>query len=177
MSGQTLDKETMIKVYKFGSYYNPASNHYGNAANVVCDRCFKDNLDISIGWQTYDLCLQCINVINIELKNKSPCKPTPGKPYNQPVQYMTNMMQNQFTPDDTKVRMLQRLYKQDNDNGYKTYMMQEQFTPVKPSEIKYTMLQHMYKKDNDNKSKQYKNPKDDSDDDQYLTFMMQGQFY
>jgi len=132
MSNQPLDKETMIKVYKFGSYYNPASNHYGSTANVVCDRCYKNNLDISIGWQTYDLCLVCTNEINNELKSKSHYQPiTPAKPIYQPSVYTTNMMQNQFK---VKSMMLQRQFKNQNnssdnsdDSKYLTFMMQDQF--------------------------------------------------
>ena len=121
MSNQPLDKETMIKVYKFGTYYNPASNHYGSVANVACDRCYKNNLDISIGWQTYDLCLVCTNEINNELKSKSHYHPVPqtiqAKPHYQPSVYTTNMMQRQFKNQNNS----------SDDSKYLTFMMQEQF--------------------------------------------------
>lgn len=36
-------------------YYNPAHNHYGVACDVICDKCFRHNLSVSIGWKQLDL--------------------------------------------------------------------------------------------------------------------------
>ena len=63
-----IDKETTINICKYGAYYNPASKHYLSSNNVICDRCHKNHLDISIGWKSYDLCLKCIEEVNNELK-------------------------------------------------------------------------------------------------------------
>jgi hypothetical protein len=53
---------------KFGTYYNPASRHYGsNASNVICDNCRKENLKACIGWENCDLCMQCIDRLNDKL--------------------------------------------------------------------------------------------------------------
>ena len=71
MNNPSIDRETTIKVFKNGKYYNPASDRYGPNANVVCDRCRRNNLDICIGLQTYDLCLPCVQEINESLKKKS----------------------------------------------------------------------------------------------------------
>ena len=109
MSQQQIDKETMIKIYKFGSYFNPAHNHYGYETNVVCDRCFKSHLSICIGWQTYDLCLSCVNEIDKEMKKKST---TPTSPV-----FKTNMEQNQF-----KTYMLQSQYRNCIDDDCKTFI-------------------------------------------------------
>lgn len=105
-----LDKDTMTKIYKHGTYYNPASSHYGEISNVACDRCHKNNLDVCIGWQTYDLCLLCVNEINNKLKIKPAFPPV--------VMYTTNMMQNQFRNGINQM---------ENDISHKTYMMQNQF--------------------------------------------------
>ena len=67
----------MIKIYKEGKYYNPASKHYEKTlTNVVCDRCYRNNLDMSIGWNSYDLCLDCVSDIKSELENETEIKPT-----------------------------------------------------------------------------------------------------
>lgn len=135
---QPLDRDTMIKVYKYGTYYNPASKHYGGeeTTNVVCDRCYRDHLDVCIGWQTHDMCLHCVEEINKELKKpKTPYYPPnppsswPSSPtvcFPQP-QIMTNMEQSQFRPQEhtMRTRMLQRQFR-DEDN-MKTYMLQSQF--------------------------------------------------
>ena len=174
---QPLDRDTMIKVYKYGTYYNPASKHYGGeeTTNVVCDRCYKDHLDVCIGWQTHDMCLQCIHEISRELKKtKTPyfppnppsrtgpemwpsdlppihtagpgtCWPSSGhwcttqehsrgqpqtKTYMEQSQFqpqiMTNMEQSQFRPNETRTRMLQRQFREDDDS-MKTFMVQSQF--------------------------------------------------
>lgn len=125
MTDNSITKENMLNLCKYGTYYNPATKHYNNNANVVCDRCFRNNLDACIGWQTYDLCLQCVNTVNNDPLSK-PTKPSEPK-Y---VVTTTNMMQGQFRPKKPEredlVRMMQRQFKNDEDS-YKTYMMQSQF--------------------------------------------------
>ncbi len=70
MDIQPIDKNTMLQIYKYGTYYSPASKHYGDdLANVVCDRCFKNNLDICIGWLTHDVCISCMKEINNGINN------------------------------------------------------------------------------------------------------------
>lgn len=64
MVNQSATKEIMLNICKHGTYYNPANKHYNNNSKVVCDRCFKNNLDACIGWQSYDLCLLCVNALN-----------------------------------------------------------------------------------------------------------------
>lgn len=122
MSQQPINKDVMLQIYKLGSYYNPATNHYGYEANVTCDRCFKSHLSICIGWQTYDLCLPCVNEINKEINKEVKKKSTPV--------CKTNMEQSQFKT--IKTMMLQSQYnlkngEKDDDNSYKTYMLQNIF--------------------------------------------------
>lgn len=47
-----------------GTYFNPAWKHYGEPGNIICDKCRKNNLDICIGYQDKDLCLECVMEIN-----------------------------------------------------------------------------------------------------------------
>jgi len=111
---ELINKETMMNIYNYGTYYNPASKHYnlGVSTNIVCDRCQKNYLDISIGWQTFDLCLSCINTIsnNINKKYKAPEYSTVC---------MTSMAQHQFKHNNN--------YKTIDDNSYKTTMLQRLF--------------------------------------------------
>ncbi len=132
MNNPPMDRETMMKVFKYGTYYNPASKRYGEGANVVCDRCHRTGLDISIGLQHYDLCLICIQDISRSVK-KETCIP----PYAPEIrtrmlqgQYMTNMVQNQFRNDDVKSYMRVGQFKnlEDDDcDDCKTFMIQSQF--------------------------------------------------
>ena len=103
-----INKDTMLKIYKYGIYYNPANSHYGNNSNVVCDRCYRQGLDVCIGYQSYDLCLKCILEINTESKTQFPYNPIATQ------MVMTNMEQKQF-----KTYMMQ--------DQYETFMMQNQF--------------------------------------------------
>ncbi len=68
---KSIDKKTMLKICKYGEYYNPASSHHGGGKNinVMCDKCYKDKLEICIGYENYDLCLSCNEEIN-KIKNK-----------------------------------------------------------------------------------------------------------
>ncbi len=66
---EQIDKKTMIKIWKYGTYYNPASKHYGNGGNIMCDKCYKDNLNMCIGYEDHDLCLNCVEDIN-KIKQK-----------------------------------------------------------------------------------------------------------
>lgn len=72
MDGESvvIDKSTMLKICKYGTYYNPATKHYTPSTNVMCDKCYKDKLNISIGYEDYDLCLSCIEEINKMKKNQ-----------------------------------------------------------------------------------------------------------
>lgn len=58
-------------VFKNGIYYNPATDHYPDIKNVLvsCDRCKIINLHVCVGWESYDLCLKCMLIINIEIQD------------------------------------------------------------------------------------------------------------
>ena len=93
-----ITSDLMANICKFGTYYNPAWKHYGVMTNVVCDRCHKDNLKACIGWQTFDLCLGCVQEVTDVVNNPrfSVLERADGA-YGGVTQVMTtNMMQNQF---------------------------------------------------------------------------------
>lgn len=47
--------------YKYGIFYNPASKHYnvGGNTSVQCDLCKKKSLPKSVGYNQFDLCIEC----------------------------------------------------------------------------------------------------------------------
>lgn len=63
-----MNFNTLVNIYYFGNYYNPADKRYYPGASVRCDRCLKNNIDICVGWDRYDLCLTCISDINAHIK-------------------------------------------------------------------------------------------------------------
>jgi hypothetical protein len=96
----SIDQEIMISICKNGTYYNPANKHYNSTGNVMCDRCQSDPLVASIGWNNYDLCLKCVDIINTKVK--------------EPVLFTTNMEQSQFKTfmkQNMVRRMSQRQYR------------------------------------------------------------------
>jgi len=101
MSKLPIDKSTMLKICKNGIYYNPASNHYDGVTNVMCDKCYRDNLNISIGWQSMDLCLSCVDEINKYKSSKSLSSASPASP-SLPVKR---------NPSSGAIRMLQRQFR------------------------------------------------------------------
>ena len=64
------DERLFIKIYKYGTYYNPAYEHYLPRVDVGCDRCLKEKITACIGWRDYDLCLLCISEIDIMNQKK-----------------------------------------------------------------------------------------------------------
>lgn len=60
----TLDDETCSKIVLQGIYYNDSRTRYPDMAAVVrCDKCGICPLSCSIGLDSYDLCLPCVNSI------------------------------------------------------------------------------------------------------------------
>ena len=91
-----IDQNTMLRIHRYGTYYNPAWKHYGMETNVMCDRCFKTQLQTSIGYGDHDLCLSCISEIATV----------------KPKQETSKMQQVQFKPSTcVPKRMHQRQFK------------------------------------------------------------------
>lgn len=78
MNSSCIDKQKLIEVIKCGVYYNPAYKHYGQDGIVFCDRCRKQDLSVCIGYEMYDLCLQCVQeeVDKKDKISKCPCAQT-----------------------------------------------------------------------------------------------------
>ena len=148
------NQETFMQIYKFGTYYNPAGNHYGRRTSVICDRCKRSNLNVCIGWLTYDLCLRCVQEIDTtESKGISSGMGSVATLMQQsqfnPSSYglATLMEQSQFTPSSSPVyatRMMQRQFGTKMEQSqftpssspvYTTNMMQSQFVVPKPSDL------------------------------------------
>jgi hypothetical protein len=91
-----LNSEMLDRICKFGTYYNPANKHYNNGQHVVCDRCYRKNLDICIGYEKYDLCFNCVQDVirtNKLAMNHSICPSV--IPLDRP-QFLTRMLPSQF---------------------------------------------------------------------------------
>ena len=71
---QGLNEEQMLTICKSGKYYNPASSHYDGKKTVVCDRCYRVNLDMCIGYEDNDLCLICTKQLIAIDRKKYPKK-------------------------------------------------------------------------------------------------------
>ena len=143
MSNQIVTPEIIANISKFGTYYNPASNHYGKEVNVICDKCKKNGLNVCIGWQTFDLCLKCAEEVSRPI-----IKPNP--------QIYTLMMQSQFREPQVVSMMLQSQFR-DNDNL--TFMMQNQFRDHDDEPPMYSkMMQSQF-----SKPKQRSNKKNSDD--------------
>ena len=117
-NNKPLSYDTTLKILKYGTYYNPASDHYGmlggsssgQTSGVICDRCYRNNLSICIGYQSKDLCIRCIQEIDTDINRSKNYPPE----------------QNQFKPPLTKMR--QFLFPAEkSDEDIKTFMMQDMF--------------------------------------------------
>ena len=134
-------QETFMQIYKLGTYYNPATNHYGRTdTSVVCDRCKRTNLNVCIGWLTYDLCLKCVQDID-SIKAYTPPVTIPTPDYGD---LRTLMMQSQFTPSTYGTKMEQSQYTPSSSPVYTTRMMQTQFRNTSPTQYITEMHQNLF---------------------------------
>lgn len=148
MNTSPINKDTMMKIYKYGTYYNPATKHYKDSVNITCDKCSRSNLNVAIGLESYDMCLECINEIsNMQrefttsgiqtqmMQNKFSVRTNMEQ--NQ-FDVRTNMMQNQFNPSNIQTYMQQNKF---NTSELRTMMSQNQFDS---SELRTKMMQNQY---------------------------------
>ena len=64
-----MNHNDYLNIIKNGKFYFPASAHYNyESSNVQCDRCFRNDLSISIGYMDRDLCLNCAEIIADKLR-------------------------------------------------------------------------------------------------------------
>jgi len=85
-------EQQLINVAHFGTYYNPASKHYGRDGNVTCDKCHAKSLTACIGYADKDLCLPCASILNTSYP-RQPLKATNKGPFGE---IRTLMQSNTF---------------------------------------------------------------------------------
>lgn len=57
--------DPIFATFTRGTYYNPAWKHYGKPdTTVICDRCNARGLSVSIGWESTDLCMSCVDCLS-----------------------------------------------------------------------------------------------------------------
>lgn len=64
--------QNILEAFYNGQLYHPSVTHYPNIGNpnevvVQCDKCGLSNLNVCIGYKSVDLCLDCYEVIDVEL--------------------------------------------------------------------------------------------------------------
>lgn len=61
-----------ISIVSNGIFYFPAwKHHYNPSTEVYCDYCNKSNLLSSIGHRNMDLCLECVEILTINIKKNN----------------------------------------------------------------------------------------------------------
>jgi hypothetical protein len=109
--------EKLKQICEFGTFYCPAKKHYNNFdRSVVCDRCFTQNLKVCVGFETYDLCLKCVEAvveINDNLSKLKDDMPT----FTFGTDVVTRMMPNQYY--GVKTRMIVQQFNTETNNKRK----------------------------------------------------------
>lgn len=95
-----------IDIIEKGRVYYPAIDHYNNSPNVQCDRCFRNNLEICIGYSNKDLCLPCADILANYIKSND---------LNNNV--LLKMEQNMYLKPQILTRMQQNFYNTSNTNN------------------------------------------------------------
>jgi len=70
----SINQKTIEQILNFGTFYCPANKHYSGTKDVSCDYCHKDMLNMCIGFEMYDLCFECIQIIAITTSEKNTLK-------------------------------------------------------------------------------------------------------
>ena len=137
-----MDREITNIFYK-GKFYNPAWTHYGKQTNISCDKCKRNNLTVCIGWEAFDLCMDCVSSLDNLLN-----KPVPtSKPENpqMPSRMVQSIYQHSRTPDEPIVKMTQRMF---TTNMSQSIYRPSSKTQNKPDDVTF-MGQSFYQKGSD----------------------------
>ena len=60
----TPPNEELIKhICEHGLLYSPVKLRYNFECSVVCDRCYKRNLNECVSYENYDLCKNCVDAV------------------------------------------------------------------------------------------------------------------
>lgn len=90
-----MNEKILKDIIKKGRYYYPATSHYDNSKNVQCDRCFKNDLKACIGYDSMDLCLECVDKLTSRNDMIVPYFPMIER------DYLTAMVQDIYKPSLT----------------------------------------------------------------------------
>ena len=100
------DESVYKKICESGILYYPSNKHYDSTTSVNCDRCHKHNINVCIGWNSYDMCLNCVQEVCNCIDKDKPKIEEPKILQNlefkpSPCSYLdselaTRMMQNMF---------------------------------------------------------------------------------
>lgn len=107
-------------IVKKGTYYYPATAHYGkDAYSIVCDRCQRRDLKCCIGYKDSDLCMECVQTVaDINSEPEPEPEPRPKRTkmrqrqYRLPPGAMTLMQQSIFESrmqQDAEIKSLTRM--------------------------------------------------------------------
>lgn len=144
-----MNQTVYWNIYTHGTYYKPAYKHYPRADNsrtkVSCDRCQRSNLNSCIGWNTYDLCLECVSKVE-KLGDITSTVRT------ERTTHTTRMMQKQFRKPQDLTLMMQEQFQEDPSRYFGgrspwalTSMEQDMFKSSGTVQIRTNMEQGMYK--------------------------------
>ena len=187
METSALNANTMLDIYKLGTYYNPASTHYGEGKSVICDRCAKCNLTACIGYLNYDLCLSCADVVDRKANKSLQSTPMTGRVTDASLGITPRPIS--FDPLQVKSFMLQEQFRRTQQplapNPFDTasFMQQEQFrTSVQQAPRgsamydDYTQIQSDMQQDQFNSLQQSPQRGTSIDYSQVMSYMEQDQF-
>lgn len=102
-----------------GKIYCPAYTHYGSnpLMNIKCDKCFRNQLKVSVGYQDYDLCMNCVEHIASKMNYK--INDIIGNNYKKnpiifPTDHLTRMASTIYFPSNKYplTLMVQDMYKE-----------------------------------------------------------------
>lgn len=86
-----------------GKVYYPANLHYQSNTSVQCDRCYRNSLEVCIGYLGMDLCLDCVKFLTDKDTDKTipvriplPLTTMNQNIYNNEINNITYMEQNIF---------------------------------------------------------------------------------
>lgn len=148
-----MNDNDYLDVIKNGKLYYPASSHYDMITPVQCNRCYRNDLKICIGYLDNDLCLECcekiVNKDGFKNKDKIPKYLISNSHIPKAIKYepiVTAMVQDIFNTSIYKnirlqpyvTRMCQDIFNIDKRRhtlGELTWMNQDIFKKEKPVKL------------------------------------------
>lgn len=151
----SLDITTCIAIIENGKYYFPAWMHYGKETTVQCDKCQIGPISDCIGFQNYDICMNCAKIISsyknsqminnnqqmrtrMEISNFQPPQEFRTQmevsrfqpPQRPPQAFQTNMATSRFQPNNNEhMTFMESSRFKPNNNEHMTYMESSRFKP------------------------------------------------